>query len=85
MRAFFLFAPLFALAAFALPASSQPYPNKPIRVVVPSPPGGPPDLLFRMIAPKMGASLGQPLVVENRAGAGGIVGTAFVAKTAPRR
>jgi tripartite-type tricarboxylate transporter receptor subunit TctC len=64
-------------------ALSQPYPNKPIRVVVPSPPGGPPDLLIRMIAPKMSASLGQPLVIENRAGAGGIVGTAYMAKTAP--
>ncbi len=64
-------------------AMAQPYPNKPIRVVVPSPPGGPPDLLIRMLTPKMSASLGQPLVVENRAGAGGIVGTAYTAKTPP--
>jgi tripartite-type tricarboxylate transporter receptor subunit TctC len=48
-------------------------------VVVPSPPGGPPDLIIRMLTPKM-AGLGQPLIVENRAGAGGIVGTAYVAK-----
>jgi len=61
--------------------AAQPYPSKPIRVVVPSPPGGPPDLIMRMLAPKM--NLGQPLVIENRAGAGGIVGTAYVAKTAP--
>src|SRR5258707_13561798 len=59
------------------------YPNKPIRVVVPSPPGGPPDLIVRMLIPGMSAGLGQPLVVENRAGAGGIVGTAYVAKTPP--
>ena len=59
------------------------YPNKPIRVVVPSPPGGPPDLIVRMLVPGMSAGLGQPLVVENRAGAGGIVGTAYVAKTPP--
>ena len=80
MRKVFFFAWLVLLAA---PALAQPYPNKPIRVVVPSPPGGPPDLLIRMLAPKMSAALGQPLVVENRAGAGGIVGTAYVAKTAP--
>ena len=68
---------LLALAAPALYA--QPWPAKPIHVVVPSPPGGPPDLIIRMLAPKM--SFGQPLVIENRAGAGGIVGTAYVAKT----
>jgi tripartite-type tricarboxylate transporter receptor subunit TctC len=59
-------------------AQAQPYPSKPIHIVVPSPPGGPPDLIIRMLAPKM--NLGQPLVIENRAGAGGIVGTAYVAK-----
>ena len=80
MRKVFFFAWLVLLA---VPALAQPYPNKPIRVVVPSPPGGPPDLLIRMLAPKMSAALGQPLVVENRAGAGGIVGTAYMAKTAP--
>ena len=68
---------LLALAAPALHA--QPWPAKPIHVVVPSPPGGPPDLIIRMLAPKM--NLGQPLVIENRGGAGGIVGTAYVAKT----
>src|SRR5438270_853205 len=62
-------------------AQAQPWPNKPIRVVVPSPPGGPPDLIIRLLIPKM--NFGQPLVVENRAGAGGIVGTAYVAKTPP--
>ena len=73
---------IFALAALlSAPVLAQPYPNKPIKVVVPSPPGGPPDLLFRMIAPRMQAALGQPVVVDNRPGAGGIVGTAFVAKT----
>src|ERR1043166_930378 len=59
------------------------YPNKPIRVIVPSPPGGPPDLTLRMLMPKFSASLGQPLVVDNRAGAGGIVGSAGVAKAPP--
>ena len=66
----------------AIPVQAQPWPSKPIRVVVPSPPGGPPDLIIRMLIPKM-SGLGQPLVVENRAGAGGIVGTAYVAKTPP--
>jgi tripartite-type tricarboxylate transporter receptor subunit TctC len=59
------------------------YPNKPIRVIVPSPPGGPPDLLMRAIAPKLTASLGQTIIVENRLGAGGLVGTAYVAKLPP--
>ena len=59
------------------------YPNKPIKVVVPSPPGGPPDLIMRLLAPQLTASLGQPVVVENRAGAGGIVGTAYVATQPP--
>ena len=66
------------LALTALAAQAQRYPNKPIHVVVPSPPGGPPDLIIRMLAPKM--NLGQPLVIENRAGAGGVVGTTYVAK-----
>jgi tripartite-type tricarboxylate transporter receptor subunit TctC len=73
---------LLTLAFLLGSAQAQPFPNKPIRVVVPSPPGGPPDLIIRMLIPKM-TGLGQPLVVENRAGAGGIVGTAYVAKTAP--
>ena len=59
-------------------AHAQRWPAKPIHVVVPSPPGGPPDLIIRMLAPKM--SLGQPLVIENRPGAGGVVGTSYVAK-----
>jgi len=59
------------------------YPNHPIKVVVPSPPGGPPDLIMRLLAPHVGASLGQPVVVDNRAGAGGIVGTAYVAAQPP--
>jgi tripartite-type tricarboxylate transporter receptor subunit TctC len=68
------------LGTFAICSAAQPYPSKPIKVVVPSPPGGPPDLIARMIAPKMSAALGQPLVIDNRAGAGGIVGTAYVAQ-----
>jgi tripartite-type tricarboxylate transporter receptor subunit TctC len=56
------------------------FPNRPIRVVVPSPPGGPPDLILRAITPKLTAALGQPVVTENRAGGGGLVGTGYVAR-----
>jgi tripartite-type tricarboxylate transporter receptor subunit TctC len=74
-------ATLAALAA-SLPfaARAQDFPTRPIRVVVPSPPGGPPDLILRALGPKLQASLGQPVVTENRAGGGGIVGTAYVAR-----
>ncbi|MBC5766405.1 Bug family tripartite tricarboxylate transporter substrate binding protein [Ramlibacter albus] len=61
-------------------AFAQAFPNKPIKVVVPSPAGGPPDLILRAVLPKMSAILGQPIVIDNRAGAGGMVGTAYVAK-----
>ena len=69
-----------AIVTGAAHAQSADFPNRPIRVVVPSPPGGPPDLILRAIAPRMGASLGQPLVTENRAGGGGLVGTAYAAR-----
>jgi tripartite-type tricarboxylate transporter receptor subunit TctC len=69
--------------AHAQPASSaRDFPNKPIRVVVPSSPGGPPDLILRAIIPKLAATLGQPVILENRAGGGGLVGTAYVARQA---
>ena len=79
---------LAAAAAPWLPAAAQTgpavlakdFPNKPIKVVVPSPPGGPPDLILRAIGPRLQAALGQPLVIENRAGAGGMIGTAYVAR-----
>lgn len=69
-----------ALAATTVRAQPADFPTRPIRVVVPSPPGGPPDLILRAIAPKMSATLGQPIVTENRAGGGGLVGTAYVAR-----
>jgi tripartite-type tricarboxylate transporter receptor subunit TctC len=74
-------APAFApLAQTAEGTAASNYPTKPIRVIVPSPPGGPPDLLMRILAPKLSMSLGQAVIVENRLGAGGLVGTAYVAK-----
>lgn len=74
---------LFLALALATPLHAQEWPAKPIKVVVPSPPGGPPDLIARMLTPKLQPILGQPVIVENRAGAGGIVGTAYLAKLAP--
>ena len=71
------------LVAGAAQAQGGAFPNKPVKVVVPSPAGGPPDLILRAILPKMTAVLGQPIVIENRAGAGGMVGTASVAKLPP--
>jgi len=75
------------MGALSAPVQAQPvppnYPMRPVRVIVPSLPGGPPDLIIRMLAPKVTASMGQQLVVDNRAGAGGIIGTAAVAKAAP--
>jgi tripartite-type tricarboxylate transporter receptor subunit TctC len=70
---------LLALSVFAVTASAQTYPNKPIRLIVPFPPGGVADLIARPLAEKMASSLGQPVVVDNRAGATGTVGAAAVA------
>ena len=71
------------LASCAFTVSAQPYPNKPLRFVVPFPPGGSTDLLARRLCERLQASMGQPCVVENKPGAGGAVGSEFVAKAAP--
>jgi tripartite-type tricarboxylate transporter receptor subunit TctC len=75
-----------ALAATAMLPSlavAQSFPTKPIRIVVPFPPGGSTDLLARRIGEKLAAVWGQPVVVDNRAGAGGTLGADYVAKSAP--
>jgi tripartite-type tricarboxylate transporter receptor subunit TctC len=64
-------------------AQTPTYPTKPVRLVVPFGPGGAPDLVARNLAPKLTESLGQPAVVENRVGAGGIIGMEIVARSAP--
>ncbi|HEY5293551.1 MAG TPA: tripartite tricarboxylate transporter substrate binding protein [Burkholderiales bacterium] len=75
---------LAALCAIAAPAvQAQKFPDKPIRFIVPFPPGGGNDILARVIAPKMAEFLGQPVIVDNRAGAGGNIGADIAAKSAP--
>ena len=71
------------LGFIALQVSAQTYPNKPIKIVIPYGPGGAPDILGRLIGVKIQTSLGQPVVVENYPGAGGMIGTDFVAKAPP--
>jgi tripartite-type tricarboxylate transporter receptor subunit TctC len=80
-----LFAAPLLLAALALatPASAQDYPNRPITLVVPFPPGGSTTIVARIVADKMSEALGQSIVVDNRGGAGGTIGTRAVSKAAP--
>jgi len=72
-----------ALALSALGASAQEYPTHPVRVIVPFAPGGPADVYARFIASRLQETLGQTVIVDNRPGAGSIIGTDAVAKSAP--
>ena len=73
----------FAMLLAANAAVAQNYPNKPLRLVLPFGVGGLVDVPGRIIAAKLGDSMGQPIVVENRAGAGGTIGSEMVAKSKP--
>ena len=77
---------VFLLTLMVLGISSiwaQPYPNRPIKLVVPYAPGGGTDITARLIAKILSSSLNQPVLVENKAGAGGTIGQDFVSKASP--
>src|SRR6185295_4620416 len=74
---------MLAAALLATMAQAQEYPAKPIRFIVPFPPGGSSDLIARAIAPRLSERMGQPVLIENRAGAGGMIGVEMVAKAPP--
>jgi tripartite-type tricarboxylate transporter receptor subunit TctC len=74
---------LAALTALTVPASAQNYPNRPIRLFIPFAAGGAVDTLGRLIGMKLGEALGQPIIIENRAGAGGNIAPDVVAKSPP--
>lgn len=79
-----LFALAAILAGLAGPLAAQPaWPSRPLRLIVPYGPGGSSDTLARLVQPRLAATLGQPVVVENRSGAGSLVGTEMVARSAP--
>jgi tripartite-type tricarboxylate transporter receptor subunit TctC len=74
-------AAVLALVAAAAPLSAQEYPAKPVRVIVPTAPGGMADILARLFAQKFGEKTQQPIIVENKTGAGGVIAADYVAKS----
>ena len=80
IKMFKLIAATLTLCATSLTAAQQ-YPIKPIRCVVPYPPGGPTDIIGRAIAQKLSESLGQPVIIDNRGGAAGTIGSEQVARS----
>jgi tripartite-type tricarboxylate transporter receptor subunit TctC len=79
----FIKSAIFLFLAIALPCLAQTYPNKPVKIIVPFAAGGPADNYARFIAQRLGDEFKSPFVVENKPGAGSIIGTDFVAKSAP--
>src|SRR5919206_4662960 len=80
MRRLLLFIALLCVAGLA---AAQPFPAKPIRIIVPFPAGATTDIIARLVGTRMQESLGQPVLVENRGGAGGSIGADAVAEAAP--
>ena len=70
-------------AAAAAAQTAEPFPSRAVRIIVAFPPGGGTDIVARVLGPKLSEAWGQPVVVENRAGAAGIIGTEAAAKSAP--
>jgi tripartite-type tricarboxylate transporter receptor subunit TctC len=79
----YLIAIALTLLTFLSPAHADNFPSRPITLVVPFPPGGSTNVTARILADKMGASLGQPVIVENVGGAGGSIGVGRLARAAP--
>ncbi len=72
-----------AISILTATANAQPYPTRPIRIIVPFAPGGTTDIMARLLAPALGNELGQQILIDNRAGAGSMLGTELTAKAAP--
>src|SRR5690349_3342960 len=83
MRSLMRVAGLIGLLLWPATSLGQDFPNHPIRFIVPFPAGGPSDVISRVLTAKMATTLGQPVIVENRAGAGGLTGIAYVARSEP--
>jgi tripartite-type tricarboxylate transporter receptor subunit TctC len=71
------------LLGFSAPAHAQDYPSRPIKLVVPFPAGGGHDALARVLAERLGSRLGQPVIIDNKAGANGMIGAELVSRAAP--